>query len=171
MERRLLALDQSSRCSGWAIFINNELKDYGIIELTTDDIGQRLVTLKEQIIDLINKNNINEIAFEDIQLQSSIQNNVHTFKVLAEVFGIVHALCTELKIDYTIVPAVTWKSTLGIKGKKRQEQKQDAQRYVLETYNIKAIQDSVDAICIGTHMLKNPGKNTVIFDSGLEWGE
>ena len=37
MERRLLALDQSSRCSGWAIFINNELKDYGIIELTTDD--------------------------------------------------------------------------------------------------------------------------------------
>ena len=64
MERRLLALDQSSRCSGWAIFINNELKDYGIIELTTDDIGQRLVTLKEQILDLINKNNINEIAFE-----------------------------------------------------------------------------------------------------------
>lgn len=107
MERRLLALDQSSRCSGWAIFINNKLKDYGIIELTTDDIGQRLVTLKEQIINLINKNNINEIAFEDIQLQSSIQNNVHTFKVLAEVFGIVHALCTELKIDYTIVPAVT----------------------------------------------------------------
>ena len=46
MERRLLALDQSSRCSGWAIFINNKLKDYGIIELTTDDIGQRLVTLK-----------------------------------------------------------------------------------------------------------------------------
>ena len=169
MERRLLALDQSSRCTGWAIFVNDQLEDYGTLTLVNNDIGERLLTLKQEILKLIRKHDINEIAFEDIQMQTSIGNNVSTFKALAEVFGIMQLICTELQIDYTVVSAATWKSTLGIKGKKRTEQKQDAQRYVLETYNISAIQDAVDAICIGTHMVKNPGKNTKVFERGINW--
>lgn len=42
------------------------------------------------------------IAFEDIQLQGQT-NNVVTYKSLAEVFGVVHELSTELKIPYEIV--------------------------------------------------------------------
>ena len=100
-------------------------------------------------------------------MQASVGNNVQTFKILAEVFGVILMLCTELKINYTIVSSNTWKSTLKIKGKKRSEQKKDAQRYVLEHYGIKAIQDTVDAICIGAHMIANPGKNTISFEEGL----
>jgi hypothetical protein len=54
-------------------------------------------------------------------LQDNIGNNVATFKTLAEVFGIVYELVTELKIDHQYVLAVTWKNTLGIKGKIRSE--------------------------------------------------
>lgn len=107
MERRLLALDQSSRCTGWAIFINDQLEDYGTLTLANNDIGERLLTLKQEITKLIRKHNINEIAFEDIQMQASIGNNVSTFKALAEVFGIVQLICTELQIDYTVVSAAT----------------------------------------------------------------
>lgn len=167
MERRLLALDQSSRISGYAIFVDENLIAHGSINLTEEDVGQRLVLIRKEVTKLIHKYDINEIAFEDIQMQASVGNNVQTFKVLAEVFGVILMLCTELKINYTIVSSNTWKSTLKIKGKKRSEQKQDAQRYVLEHYGIKAIQDTVDAICIGAHMIANPGKNTISFEEGF----
>ena len=167
MERRLLALDQSSRISGYAIFIDDNLIAHGSINLTEEDVGQRLVLIRKEVTKLIHKYDINEIAFEDIQMQASVGNNVQTFKILAEVFGVILMLCTELKINYTIVSSNTWKSTLKIKGKKRSEQKQDAQRYVLEHYGIKAIQDTVDAICIGAHMIATPGKNTISFEEGF----
>ena len=167
MERRLLALDQSSRISGYAIFVDENLIAHGSINLTEEDVGQRLVLIRKEVTKLIHKYNINEIAFEDIQMQASVGNNVQTFKILAEVFGVILMLCTELKINYTIVSSNTWKSTLKIKGKKRSEQKKDAQRYVLEHYGIKAIQDTVDAICIGAHMIANPGKNTISFEEGF----
>ena len=169
MERRLLALDQSSRISGYAIFVDENLIAHGSINLTEEDVGQRLVLIRKEVTKLIHKYDINEIAFEDIQMQASVGNNVQTFKILAEVFGVILMLCTELKINYTIVSSNTWKSTLKIKGKKRSEQKQDAQRYVLEHYGIKAIQDTVDAICIGAHMIANPGKNTISFEEGFVW--
>lgn len=169
MERRLLALDQSSRITGYAIFVGENLITHGSINLTEEDVGQRLVLIRKEVTKLIHKYNINEIAFEDIQMQASVGNNVQTFKILAEVFGVILMLCTELKINYTIVSSNTWKSTLKIKGKKRSEQKKDAQRYVLEKYGIKAIQDTVDAICIGAHMIANPGKNTISFEEGFVW--
>ena len=78
-----------------------------------------------------------------------IKKGVTTYKVLAEVFGITEELLYELKIPYQIVPSQTWKSKLKIKGKKRTEQKQNAQAWVLENYNIKVIQDICDAVCIG----------------------
>ena len=89
-------------------------------------------------------------------MQGNVVNNVQTFKILAEVFGVIYELVTELQIPNTAVLAGTWKSSLGIKGKQRAEQKQNAQKYVLDTFNVKAIQDECDAICIGAHMINKP---------------
>ena len=163
----LLALDQSSRTTGYAIFKDGKLYKYGHFTYEDSNFGLRLNKIRKKVLSLINEFDINEIAFEDIQMQASVGNNVQTFKILPEVFGVILMLCTELKINYTIVSSNTWKSTLKIKGKKRSEQKQDAQRYVLEKYGIKAIQDTVDAICIGAHMIANPGKNTISFEEGF----
>lgn len=149
----LLAIDQASRVSGWAFFKNGQLEQFGKIELTDEDIGTRLVVLRQEIKSLIDKYEINEVAFEDIQLQSSVGSNVLTFKILASVYGNILEMLTEMKINYIIVPSVRWKSTLGIKGKKRVEQKNNAQNYVIETYGVKPTQDECDAICIGAHAL------------------
>lgn len=166
-EKRLLALDQSSRITGWSYFENDKLITSGHIDLYQDEVGDRLLTLKKEVLRLIHKYNINEIAFEDIQMQSSIGNNVQTFKVLAEVYGIILMLCTELQINYTVVSSSTWKSSLNIVGKRRAEQKKNAQQFVLDTYNIKVTQDEADSICIGTHIIKNPDKKTRIFEDGI----
>ena len=160
---KLLALDQASVITGYAIFEEDKLVDYGKITFADEEIGPRLVVLRNTIKDMIDKNNITTVAFEDIQMQASVGNNVKTFKVLANVYGIILELCEELQIKYKIISSNTWKSTLKIKGKNRSEQKKNAQNYVQERYNVKCTQDEADAICIGTHM--------IIAESGISWAD
>ena len=155
--RKLLALDQSSRITGWAVFDGDKLIAYGKISVDDPDIGERLYKIKTQVIELIDKYKITEVVFEDIQLQTNVVQNVRTFKVLAEVFGVLYETFTELELPNEAVLAASWKSTLGIRGTDRAAQKKNAAVYVAKTYNIKATQDECDAICIGTHYIKtNP---------------
>lgn len=152
---KLLALDQSSRITGYAIFDGNQLVSYGKFSLDDDDIGARLVKFRNKIQSLIEDNQINEVVFEDIQMQNNVINNIQTFKILAEIFGIVYELVTEMKIKNSAVLASVWKSTLGIKGRTRPEQKKNAQNYVINTFSVKPTQDECDAICIGLHHLSH----------------
>lgn len=150
----LLALDQASKVTGWAIFEDGELKSYGKISLDDPNTDTRLVQLRQDIQTLVADYNIDEVIFEDIQQQNNVANNVQTFKVLAEVYGVVSELLQELQIPHSTVLAASWKSTLGIKGRTRAEQKKNAQLYVEQNYGIHVIQDIADAVCIGTHHIK-----------------
>lgn len=151
---RLLVLDQASKVTGWAIFEDGELKSYGKISLDDPNTDIRLVQLRQGIQTLVADYNIDEVIFEDIQQQNNVANNVQTFKVLAEVYGVVSELLQELQIPHSTVLAASWKSTLGIKGRTRAEQKKNAQLYVEQNYGIHVIQDIADAVCIGTHHIK-----------------
>ena len=151
---RLLALDQASRVTGWAIFEDGKLEKYGKILLDDPNTDIRLVQLRQGIQTLIADYNINEVIFEDIQQQNNVANNVQTFKVLAEVYGVVSELLQELQIPHSTVLAASWKSTLDIKGRTRAEQKKNAQLYVEQNYGVHVIQDIADAICIGTHHIQ-----------------
>lgn len=151
---RLLALDQASKVTGWTIFEDGELKSYGKISLDDPNTDIRLVQLRQGIQTLVADYNIDEVIFEDIQQQNNVANNVQTFKVLAEVYGVVSELLQEIQIPHSTVLAASWKSTLGIKGRTRAEQKKNAQLYVEQNYGIHVIQDIADAVCIGTHHIK-----------------
>jgi len=167
----LLALDQSSRITGWSIFINGELKDWGHLTTDEEDIGVRLVSIRNFVIAKIKEWNIDTVAFEDIQMQSTVGNNVHTFKVLANVFGVIYETAVELNKKYIIIPSVTWKSKLNIKGKKRPEQKKNAQEFIINKYNIKPTQDEADSICIGicAHLLSNQIEKQ--YEEGHDWSD
>ena len=149
---KVLALDQSSRVTGYAIFDDNQLVTSGTFVTDDERIGHRLLEIRNRIQSMVSTYNIDHLVFEEIQLQ---QQGVTTYKVLAQVLGICEELATELHIPYAIVPSVTWKSTLGIKGKGRTEQKKNAQAFVINTYNKKVTQDESDAICIGTHFVNS----------------
>lgn len=157
----LLALDQASHISGWAVFQEGKLTAYGKIEANHNDLGDRLVYIKQEVLKLIEQYNINEIVMEDIQLQGNVPNNVQTFKTLAEVFGVLYEAFTALKIPNSALLASSWKSTLGIKGKDRATQKKNAQAWVINTYNLKVIQDVADAVCIGSAYLTKKSSDDI----------
>ena len=155
----ILALDQSSRISGFAVFKENKLFEFGQINLSEYNIGERLVFLRKWVQDLIVKYGVEEVYLEDIQLQNNVMNNVQTFKTLAQVIGVITEVLEEMGIKYTLILSTVWKSTLGIKGKNRPEQKRNAQIYVQTTFGIKPTQDECDAICIGQHAITKAGFN------------
>lgn len=155
----ILALDQASRTSGWAVFVDGKLHKYGKFTAEHTDVGDRLHYIRTKVNQLIDEYDIDEVVFEDIQLQGNVANNVATFKALAEVFGVLYELFVELKIPRTAVLSTVWKSTLGIKGKDRTAQKKAAQDWVINTYNVKPTQDECDAICIGAHYTNDQVKD------------
>ena len=160
---RILALDQASRVSGWAIFDGNTLEQYGKIDVSKYyELGERLYQIRQKVEHLIDDEHIDVVILEDIYMDGQKINNVQTFKALAEVFGVLYELCVEMKIPVEAVLAGTWKSTLGIKGKTRAEQKQNAQKWVISKYGKKPTQDECDAICIGAH---------AVISAGNDWGE
>ena len=101
---KILALDQASRVSGWAIFANNDLLTYGKIDLSKqDDIGERLHLLRQKVKQLIEEYQIDKVILEDIYMDGQRINNVQTFKTLAEVFGVLFELCVDLEIPVEAV--------------------------------------------------------------------
>lgn len=151
----ILALDQASRTSGYAVFSNSgQLIASGTFTFDDDFIPKRLVKIRNKVISLIQEYTITKVLLEDIQLQAQT-NNVSTHKILAEVLGVLEELCAELKISHEVIHSQTWKSGLGIKGRDRATQKRNAQLFITDVYNIKVSQDESDAICIGTHYVKN----------------
>ena len=65
---RLLALDQSSRTSGYAIFEDGKLLTYGKFTYDDADFGVRLEKIRNKVENLIHDYQIKEVVFEDIQL-------------------------------------------------------------------------------------------------------
>lgn len=150
----ILALDQASRTSGYAVFQEDQLIASGTFTFDDDDFSLRLVKIRNKVISLIEQYNINKILLEDIQLQGQT-NNVETYRKLAEVRGVLSELACEMKIPHEIIHSQTWKSGLDIKGRDRATQKRNAQAFVAATYSKKVSQDESDAICIGSHYIKS----------------
>ena len=149
----ILALDQASRTSRFAIFRDGYLYTYGTFTFVDSDIGIRLNKIKQKVLELIEDYDIDEIVLEDIYMDGQKINNAKTFKILAEVFGVLSETCVDIKLPYSAVVSSSWKSTCGIKGRTRAEQKKNAQQFVLDKYQVKAKEDACDAICIGTHII------------------
>lgn len=173
---RILALDQASRTTGYSIFEDGKLIDYGHFTVSDSDLGVRLMKIRDKLIVMLGQG-FDKVYFEDIQLQDDVQNNVETFKTLAEVYGVIYETLTEYKIPHQSVLAVSWKVAVGIDGKKRPEQKKNAQKFVKEYYGVNATEDESDAICIGAWATgyrtpaKAKAKTTKKVESGFDWSD
>ena len=151
---KLLALDQATRTTGYAVFNDGVPVAISHFTITKDDFAERLVEIRNTVIKLIEEYDIDTVAFEDIQLQNNVVQNVKTFKMLAEVFGVILELLEEKKITYYVVAPNVWKATFKIAGRGREVEKKLAQKYVLDEYGMKCTQDEADAVCIGIHITK-----------------
>ncbi|MBC8586742.1 RuvC family protein [Paratissierella segnis] len=144
----ILALDQSTALTGFAIFKNKNLKKSGYFK-PSGELFIRIQQTKEYIRELIIDNNIDYVFLEDIQYQK----NQKTYKILANLQGVIINLLIELNIPFEIIPPSVWKSWNGIKGRKRAEQKENTKEKCKEIYGRDFSEDEADATCIGLYGL------------------
>lgn len=165
MANYLLALDQSTSVSGYAVFQNGKLITVGHVSPTGANHIVRIVKLRKWLKNIITTLDGDlEVVIEDIQLQQYEPNGgkrqskdmgVTTYKKLAHVQGALLSLLEDKNIKYYIVSPASWKSACGIGGKYRDDQKAYAQKFARETYGLDPTQDEADAVCIGHYILKN----------------
>lgn len=141
----VLAVDQSTAKCGYAIY-DTELRMFirtGAHEVPkSNNVDAKISHIKQWLLKLIVYYKPQLIISEDIQYQ----NNQRTYKVLAELLGVVCNTLYEGKIDYNVVPPVTWKAYCGIKGKNRKDQKEETIQMVRDKFGIIAGEDEADAI-------------------------
>lgn len=151
---RILALDQSSKITGYAIFDNDVLIKYGAVKIKGSKAPIRYSKLREWV------RNMNEgwtpdiIAIEDIQLEETDYENTITFKILAGVIGVLETLFVDLDIPYEVVHISTWRKSQQVTGRARSDRKRSAQIKVKKCYNIDVTDDEAEAILIGRYMVE-----------------
>lgn len=145
----ILALDQSSRTSGYSVFQDDSLIDYGHWTFSDNDIAVRIHSLCQQIQKKIDQYKPDIIVFENIALE---RGDVLTFQKLAQVQGAIMLQCKLNKLGYKCIPVATWRAKchhLKGNGKNRDTQKKIAQEWVKQKFNKICTEDEADAICIG----------------------
>lgn len=154
---RLLALDQATNFIGWSIWDDKKLIDYGLKDFSNYiDTVERIHKIKTWLQRFISNKNIQIVAIEDTFLQMGFKGKpvgVDSFKLLNKLMGVVEDSLYTKQLLYFVIKPTEWKSTLGIKGRKREEQKKSSIDRVKKLFNIEVSDDVADAIGIGYHVV------------------
>ena len=164
---RVLALDDSTSTTGWAIFDDSILVGYGKISMNSQDVIKRMSGMRQWMVSAIHNWKPDVVGIEDIQLQKGPNGNVSIFKVLAQLQGVLLVTLEEEKMEKVVVHSATWRSDCNFTTKTRADQKREAQKLVRQWYNEDVTQDEADAICIGRYLANKYVKNNFL----LSWGE
>lgn len=154
----ILALDQSTSCTGYCVFVDNKKTESGILTPTytekknSEDFIVRINDMGEKISQLVQRVKPTVVILEDIQFQK----NYGTYKRLANLQGVIFAHLHTLQTPFLLVEVTRWKSFLGVKSRGRDNQKKETIEKIKEIYNLqKVYEDEADAIGIGHWAINN----------------
>lgn len=152
----LLAIDGSTKNTGWAIYKDDELVDYGCISASSTDVIKRIQKMILGISEILAKYPIDTIFMEEVRPEGTGYGvgNQHTQKVLmwlqAAFVFLFHEECPKAEIEY-VYPS-EWRKICGIKngrGVKRNSAKAADIEFVKDKFGIEVNDDAADAIGIG----------------------
>ena len=145
----ILALDLSTKQSGYALGIDEKLEKHGFISVSNNNPIKRIIKMRDQIAKLIKTNKVNKIIMEQVRPEL----NSHTMKILMWLQAAIVIAAYEIDpyIECEFIGASSWRAQLKIKqgrGVKRDSLKLQDIQYVKNKYNIETNDDQADAICI-----------------------
>lgn len=110
----VLGLDMSSQKSGYALFIDGKLTDYGLWELHTEqesDWRKRIAYMASCVGKYCDEHKVDKIYAEDVP---PTLDNSQTVKVLSALQGMLIACAVLHNIDIEFIAVKTWKQKIGI---------------------------------------------------------
>ena len=120
-----LGLDASTTKTGYAIFDDDKLIEYGVISSDKKDWRKRILVIAHELCKLIRNSKIEFIVVEDVPI---IGGRVTSAKILGVVQGMVLTIASAMKVPIEFIPVTTWRSLMGLfdgtrKGVSREEMK------------------------------------------------
>lgn len=153
MSKILIALDESTTCTGYAVFDDGELIKHGIFSFKNKDVLERVSLIMEEIEELIKTYKPNNMVIEDVQ----ITMNAATAKSLLGLQFMIEVYAHRNNISCETYRTTKWRKILGLSNSRsldRKAKKQETIDYVKDKYRIDVLKDDEsDAIAIGTAYL------------------
>lgn len=145
----LLALDQSTRCSGYAVFEDGEYVCSGVIDKSKSklDTYERSFEMARDLWRVIKKYKPDHLIIEDVQNQS----NTKTVIILSRLQGMLIGYAEAHKVKTNILLPSQWRKIIGhSQGPKvkRAELKQQSIDYIKNTLGEDMPEDEAEATCI-----------------------
>lgn len=114
----ILSLDASTKSTGFAVFKNGQLVDYGCITASSTDLFKRIHKMVEEIHNLIIKHSIEKMILEEVRPDEvGARSNLATHKALMFLQGaiamMIHDNFQKITIDY-LYPS-EWRKCCQIK--------------------------------------------------------
>lgn len=149
----ILALDASTKSTGWAVYKHNKLVEYSCITATSSNLFNRIEVMINGIKDILVKYpEIQFVVLEEVRQQGFV--NIKTYKALMYLQGcigmVINKYFKHIQLDF-LYPS-SWRKTCGIKqgrGVQRTTQKQNDINWVKQNFNITVNDDIADAIGLG----------------------
>lgn len=170
---KILSIDASTKSTGWAVYEDSQLKDYGCITSSSTDLFKRIHKMVDEVAEILKKEkDIKKIILEEVRPDDiGSRSNLATHKALMFLQGaiamMVHDNFSNIIIEY-LYPS-EWRKCCKIKtgrGVVRETVKQRDVRFVEETFGLKVNDDIADAIGIGYAYFHPDGEEDI-----LMWGE
>lgn len=168
-----LALDLSTKRTGFALFNDQELIKYGCIAAGSTNIYKRIKKMVQEIKKILDENKINRVIIEDVWVED-IHNNINTCKALLYLQGFICCLFDLYKLSPIFIYPSEWRKKCGIhtgRGIQRNSLKQEDINFVKSQFDVDVNDDVADAICIGFSIvggeIKEPKK--LVQTSGFEF--
>lgn len=141
----ILALDTSTRSTGYCVMADKHIQAYGtIVPPKRFELLDRIIFIEKEIKELIYAKSVEFVAIEELV---SFRNASSTRALL----GLLMHLQIELKKKNVLTMLTRpseWRKSCGISGKRREEYKANAIKHVKDVYNLNVNDDEADAICI-----------------------
>lgn len=153
---KLLSIDSSTSCSGWATFINGMYNTSGVIDCKKiKDNDTRMKEMCTSLLSLLDKEMPDIVVVE----LTAVLTNANTQRKLTMILGVVYGwVITHTGTDFYMLRPAEWRSKIKNKneknGRKRDELKQWSIAKVKELFNVDVISDDQsDAILIGQALI------------------
>jgi len=147
----VLALDLSTKNTGWSIFTDQSLTAHGYINAGSTNVFRRIHHMVDEIKKIITQYNPTKAIIEDV-LPEDVKHNIQVYKALTYLQGFICDTLDTAKIEYAFYTASEWRKKCGIhtgRGIKRESLKPKDIAFVQSQFGIKVNDDEADAICIG----------------------
>lgn len=148
-ECTLLAVDTSTKSTGFAVFVNGKLQDYDCLELKKiENTEKRIQKMINEIFGLMQEYKPDIVVTE----MTVVVRNAQAQRNLTMILGAIYGYCIQNDIFYYSFRPTEWRKLVSDekKPRKREELKLWSKHKAMELFGIPKVNDDIsDAILVG----------------------